>query len=238
MAEIKDTALTFVFGIDFHIVCLDGNAAADDFRKNTKDILVRGGFFKYFKEVLVCHAADFNHFAEAVMEETGRQRADHGRIYIHGFGLVECTDEIFSSIDIDGDFPSDGAADLCQERSGHLHVGSPSPVSCRNKACHIADDTSAKADEQISCTEPEVCQRLAYTAHDRKASALFARRKNDLLYVQVLFFQLAFQILAIQFVNSFFRDNDCAPVTRQGGGFFPQAADDARVDHHIIRIIP
>ena len=74
---------------------------------------------------------------------------------------------------------------------------------------------SAKADEQISCTEPEVCQRLAYTAHDRKASALFARRKTDLLYVQVLFFQLAFQLLAIQFVTSFFRDTDCAPVTRQ-----------------------
>ena len=46
MAEIKDTALTFVFGIDFHIVCLDGNAAADEFRKNKKDILVRVGKYK------------------------------------------------------------------------------------------------------------------------------------------------------------------------------------------------
>lgn len=52
MAEIKDTALTFVFGIDFHIVCLDGNAAADDFRKNTKDILVRGGFSNISKRSL------------------------------------------------------------------------------------------------------------------------------------------------------------------------------------------
>ena len=124
VAEIKDTALTFVFGIDFHIVCLDGNAAADDFRKHPVNIHVRRHLLKELKQRLVRHAAQLHRFPHRLgASVVGFSDSSNTSLGKKGETLADTISVISTYVDaIVMRHPQEGAARLATEFSGNVPV--------------------------------------------------------------------------------------------------------------------
>ena len=112
VSEVEETALFLAGGVDFYIVRLDGNAAADDFRQHAQELHVGIGFFEKLEELFVTDAAEFHGFAHAIVQVFSGEGLGHARIDIDGARLIEGADEILARGDVECDLAADGAPDL------------------------------------------------------------------------------------------------------------------------------
>ena len=130
MPEIKYTSESGFFFILFHNHFLDLKGAFDDRIKVFRHILR----FNETEKLRVKGCCHFDGFGKSVCDLSFGKRFQHVRVDKNSFRLMECTDDIFHTAQIDGSLTSDGGIHFGKKGRGNIIKINASHKRCRSKA--------------------------------------------------------------------------------------------------------
>ena len=237
VSEVEETALFLAGGVDFYIVRLDGNAAADDFRQHAQELHVGIGFFEKLEELFVTDAAELHGFAHAIMQVFSGECLGHAGIDIDGARLIEGADEILARGDVERDLAADGAPDLREHGCRELDIGDAAVVGGSDEAGDVTDDASAERDEDAVGGQTKIDERTVDAVHDGEASRFLTRGDDDHLCADAGGFEGFHKIHAIEAIDPILCDDGCVMRASEGRDRISGAADEPAVDHDVVGIL-
>ena len=172
------------------------------------------------------------------MEVPAGQGFCHARVHEDSLRLVEGAYGVLAAalVQVQGDFPADGAADLGQHGGGELDVGNTPVPGGGGEVGDIAYHAAPQGDEYVAGTKAEVRQGAVDFIDEMEIPGFFTGRYHDHLGPNACVFQGLHEPRAIEPVDTVFRDDGGLRSPRQVPDGRPRPAYQSVIDEDVVRI--